>query len=325
MTLPVRVAVVGAGHVGATFAYALLQSGIATEIVLIDPDAPRLEGQVMDLLHASAFTRPARVFGGTLADCAGAAVVVLAAGPGQRPGQTRLDLARINATLFRELVPQVARAAPQAVLLLATNPVDVLTRLAIAVSGLPPGRVLGSGTILDTARFRALLGRHCGVDSSSVHAYILGEHGDSEVPAWSLSTVAGMSLEAFCAASGTPWDTAVKGAMFAQTRDAAAMIIRQKGATWYAIASGLVRIVEAIVRDQKTVLTVSAPVSSGQYGAPGVCMSLPCVIGSNGVERVLHVGLDSDETAALTRSATVLADAWAQVGAADKRQTAIIA
>ncbi len=310
---PVRIAVVGAGHVGATFAYALLQSGLAAEIVLVDPDAARLDGEVMDLVHASPFARPARVVAGTLADCAGAAVVVLTAGPGQRPGQTRLDLARINATLFGTLVPQVAAVAPDAILLLATNPVDVLTRLAIERAGLPAGRVLGSGTILDTARFRALLGRHCGVDPRSVHAYILGEHGDSEVPAWSIATVAGMRVDTFCAASGIPGDPATLDAIFVETRDAAAAIIRRKGATWYAIASGLVRIVEAIVRDQKTVLTVSGPVGDGRYGAPGVCMSLPCVVGAGGIERVLHVELSEGEEAGLRRSAAVLAEAWASV------------
>jgi L-lactate dehydrogenase len=307
--MSVRVAVIGAGHVGATFAYALLQSGLAAEIVLVDVDRPRLEGEVMDLVHAAPFARPARVRAGSLADCAGADVIVLAAGPGQRPGQTRLDLARGNLALFRSLVPEVARHAPGALLLVATNPVDLLTRLAVDVVG---PRALGSGTILDTARFRALLGHHCGVDPRNVHAYILGEHGDSEVAAWSIATVAGMPIPAFCAAAGRPWDDATRSAIFAETRDAAAAIIRRKGATWYAIASGLVRIVEAVVRDQRTVLTVSVPVG---YGAPGLCMSLPCVIGAGGVEHVLHVDLEAAEQAALRRSAAVLDDAWRQATA----------
>jgi L-lactate dehydrogenase len=272
----------------------------------------RLEGEVMDLVHAAPFARPARVHAGSLADCAGADVVVLAAGPGQRPGQTRLDLARVNLALFRTLVPDVARHAPGALLLIATNPVDLLTRLAVDVVG---PRALGSGTILDTARFRALLGAHCGVDPRNMHAYILGEHGDSAVPAWSMATVAGMPIPAFCAAAGRPWDDATRSAIFAETRDAAAAIIRRKGATWYAIASGLVRIVEAVVRDQRAILTVSAPVDGG-YGVPGLCMSLPCVIGFQGVERVLHVDLEAAEQAALRRSAALLDDAWQQATAA---------
>ncbi|MFZ5479563.1 MAG: L-lactate dehydrogenase [Myxococcota bacterium] len=307
--MSVRVAVVGAGHVGATFAYALLLSGLASEIVLVDVDRGRLEGEVMDLVHTTPFSPAARVWAGELGDCAGAAVTVIAAGPGQRPGQTRLDLARVNAGIVDALVPEVVRCNPDGVVIVATNPVDVLTRRAILRSGLDPTRVLGSGTVLDTARFRALIGRHCGIDPRNVHAYILGEHGDSEVPAWSTATVAGLPLRLFCEAAGMPCDRAAMDAVFAETRDAAAAIIRRKGATWYAIGAALVRIVEAIVRDQKTVLTVSTPVDA-RFGAPGVCMSLPAVVGAGGVERVLPIALDPDEEAALRRSAGILQAAW---------------
>lgn len=306
----VRIAVIGAGHVGATFAFSLLHSGLASEIVLVDPDRPRLEAEVMDLLHSVPFTRPARVWAGELSDCAGAAVTVFAAGSGQRPGQTRLDLARGNAKIVEKVVPELVRHNPDGVLLMATNPVDVLTRLALERTGLPVGRVIGSGTLLDTGRFRALLGRHCRVDPRSIHAYILGEHGDSEVPAWSSATVAGIPLLHFCSAAGMTCDRATMDAIFAETREAAAAIIRRKGATWYAIGAGLVRIVEAIVRDQRSVLAVSNGIQTDVYGARGVCMSLPAVLGASGVEQVLSVELDPSEDAALARSAQVLKTAW---------------
>ena len=199
-----RVAVVGAGHVGATFAYALLLSGLAAEIVLVDRDAERAEGEAMDLAHAVPLTRPARVRAGGLDECAGAAVTVLTAGATQAPGETRLDLLARNAAVFDEIVPAVVRHNPGGLLLVATNPVDLLTAhaaaLAARTAGVPAGRVIGSGTILDTARFRHLIGTHVGVDPRSVHAYVVGEHGDSEVPVWSSANVGGMPLAAFCAA-----------------------------------------------------------------------------------------------------------------------------
>ncbi|HLK34196.1 MAG TPA: NAD(P)-binding domain-containing protein, partial [Terriglobales bacterium] len=195
---PLRVAVVGAGNVGSTFAYALLLSGLAAEIVIIDKNQRKAEGEAMDLNHAVPFAHPTRVWAGDYADCAGASVTVLAAGAGQAPGETRLDLLQRNASIFAQIVPQVVGHNPEGILLIATNPVDVLTYATWKVSGLPIARVIGSGTILDTARFRYLLSQHFGVDARSVHAYIIGEHGDSEVPVWSLANIAGMRLPDFC-------------------------------------------------------------------------------------------------------------------------------
>jgi L-lactate dehydrogenase len=197
---PTRVAIVGTGNVGATFAYALLLSGLASEIVLIDANRARAEGEAMDLNHAVPFTHPTRVWAGGYGDCAGAVVTVLTAGAAQKPGETRLDLIKKNAAIWRAIVPQVVQHNPDGILLIATNPVDVLTYAAWKLSGLPAGRVIGSGTILDTSRFRYLLSQHFGVDARSVHAYIVGEHGDSEVPVWSLANIAGMRLPAFCRA-----------------------------------------------------------------------------------------------------------------------------
>jgi L-lactate dehydrogenase len=290
--------------VGTTFAYSLLLSGLAAEIVLVDADRDRAEGEAMDLNHAVPFTRPARVWAGDPSDCAGAAVSVIAAGVAQRPGETRLDLLRRNAEIFAEIVPAVARANPEGILLVATNPVDLLTDVALERSGLPPERVIGSGTILDTARFRYLISRHVGIDPRSVHAYIVGEHGDSEVPVWSLANVAGMRLDAFCAAHDIAFDDDVRRRIAGETRDAAYAIIERKGATYYAVAAGLLRIVEAVLRDQRTVLTVSTCVR--EYEGVDVCLSLPTVIDRGGASRVLRLELDPTEAAALRRSAEIL-------------------
>lgn len=305
-----RIAVVGAGHVGTTFAYALLLRGLAAEIVIADADQRRAEGEVMDLNHAVPLTYPTRLRAGTLEDCAGAAVTVLAAGAAQKPGETRLDLLRRNAALVREIVPQLARRTPDGILLIATNPVDVLTYEACRVAGLPPARIIGSGTVLDTARLRYLLSEHYGIDAHNVHAYIIGEHGDSEVPVWSRANVAGMPLREYCAAHGTECRQDELDRIFAQARDAAYGIIERKGATYYAVATGLVRICEAILRDQKSVLTVSS-LLDGPYGLRDVCLSVPCVLGRGGVERVVHLDLAPAERDALQRSAAILRQARA--------------
>jgi L-lactate dehydrogenase len=300
-----RIVVVGAGHVGTTFAYSLLLSGLAAEIVLVDADHRRAEGEAMDLNHAVPFTRPARVWAGYPADCAGAAVTVIAAGVGQRPGETRLDLLRRNAAIFAHIVPAITAANPDGILLVATNPVDVLTDVALEHAGLPPERVIGSGTILDTARFRYLISRHVGVDPRSVHAHVIGEHGDSEVPIWSLANVAGMRLDAFCAAHDLEFDDGVRRRIATETREAAYAIIERKGATYYAVAAGLLRIVEAILRDQRTVLTVSTRLR-GNFGIDDLSLSLPTVVDRSGAARVLRLDLDANEIEALHRSAEIL-------------------
>src|ERR1041385_5981282 len=291
---PARVAVVGIGNVGTTFAYALLLSGLAAEIVLIDANRAKAEGEAMDLNHTVPFTHPTRVWAGDYEDCAGAVVAVLAAGAGQKPGETRLDLIKKNAAIWRDIVPKVVKHNPHGILLIATNPVDVLTYAAWKLSRLPHQRVIGSGTILDTSRFRYLLSQHFGVDARSVHAYIIGEHGDSEVPVWSLANIAGMRLPDFCAANGLGCDDAVLNDIFRQTRDAAYQIIERKGATYYAVAAGLIRIVQAILRDQHTVLSVSSLIRD-YYGIDDVYLSLPAVVGRGGIERIVPLGLSAEE------------------------------
>jgi L-lactate dehydrogenase len=302
---PTRVAVVGAGAVGSTFAFSLLLAGIAAEIVMVDANARKAEGEAMDLAHAVPFARTARIWAGTIDDCAGAAITVIAAGAAQKPGETRLDLVRKNAAIFREIVPAVAGANPDGIILVATNPVDVLAYQTYRISGLPAARVIGSGTILDTARFRALLAEHYGVDPRSVHAYIAGEHGDTEVPIWSLANIAGMPLADFAAANGVGADPAELRAIFEATRDAAYQIIERKGATYYAVAAGLMRIVEAILRDQSTVLSVSSLIGD-YYGIDDVYLSVPTVVGRGGVERTLRLALSAEEASGLRRSADTL-------------------
>jgi L-lactate dehydrogenase len=310
--LTTRVAIVGIGNVGATFAYALLFSGLAAEIVLIDANRARAEGEAMDLNHAVPFAHPTRIWAGDYGDCARSAVTVIAAGANQKPGETRLDLVKKNAAIFRDVVPKAARSNPDGILVIATNPVDALTYAAWKLSGLPPSRVIGSGTILDTARFRYLLSQHFGVDPRSVHAHIIGEHGDSEVPVWSLANIAGMRLADFCSANGLVYDQSALDGIFRQTRDAAYEIIERKGATYYAVAAGLMRIVEAILRDQHTVLSVSSLVD-GAYGLSDVCFSLPTVVARGGVERLLRLKLDSEESVGLRRSADILRGTIAQL------------
>jgi L-lactate dehydrogenase len=302
---PVRVAVVGMGNVGATFAYALLLSGVAAEIVLIDVNRAKAEGEAMDLGHTEPFSHPTRIWAGDYTDCAKAAVTVVTAGAAQQPGETRLDLVKKNAMIFGQIIPEIARNCPNGIILIATNPVDVLTYLSLKMSGLPPQQVIGSGTILDTARFRHLLSEYFDVDPRSVHAQIIGEHGDSEVPVWSLANVSGVRLPDFAKAAGVPHDQWQMDEIFKQTRDAAYHIIQRKGATYYAVAAGLMRIVEAILRNQHTILPVSSLVND-YYGIDDVCLSLPTILNRQGIQKVLHLELNAEEEAGLRKSAEVL-------------------
>jgi len=302
---PIRVAIVGTGNVGATFAYALLQSGLAGEIVLIDHNKVKAEGEAMDLSHAVPLTHSTRIWAGDYPDCNGAAVTVVTAGTSQKPGETRLDLVHRNYNILQDVIPKIVKHNPNGMLLIASNPVDILAYASWKISGLPSQRVIGSGTILDTARFRSALSHHVGVDSRSVHAYIIGEHGDSEVPVWSLANVAGMNLQEYCRSNCREYEPQVYEKIFEKTRDAAYEIIQRKGATYYAIGSGLVRIVEAILRSQDTVLCVSTLVN-GYYGIDDVFFSLPCVIGHNGITKAIHLTLDETEQKGIRKSARVL-------------------
>jgi len=307
-----KVGLVGTGMVGSSFAYALMQRGLANELVLVDKDHARAEGEAMDLNHGLPFVRPMRISAGSYAQLAGCEVVAITAGANQRPGETRLDLLQRNAAVFREIVPQVVAASPNGIIVIATNPVDILTTISAEIVGLPVGRVIGSGTILDTARFRYLLGEYYRVDSRSIHAYIVGEHGDTELALWSLANIAGVRLRDFVGTNGKGYDQAAMDAVFEQTRTAAYEIIKRKHATYYAIGLGLLTIVEAILRDQRTVLTVST-LLDGQYGVEGISIGLPTIIGRRGVEAVLDLPIGDDERAALQNSAQTLKERLAQI------------
>lgn len=300
-----KIAVIGVGAVGATTAYALMISGLASEIVLVDVNEHKAEGEAMDLAQGSPFVRPVTVRSGKYADCAGAQLVIMAAGVAQKPGESRLELVKKNIAIFHDMVPQIAAAAPDAVLLVVSNPVDILTYTTLKLSGLPQGRVLGSGTVLDTARLRSLIGQQLEIDPRGVHANVIGEHGDSEVVVWSRASVAGMSIQEFCQQRGGSCSDQMQTEIADQVRRAAYEIINRKGATFYAIGLAVRQIVEAILRDQDTVYTVST-LMTGQLGVSDICLSLPSIVDRGGVEGVLIPRLNDDELQAFRRSAEVL-------------------
>jgi L-lactate dehydrogenase len=302
-----KVGIVGAGMVGSAAANALIMRGAASEVVLIDRDAKRARAEAEDILHAVPFAHITKVRAGDYADLVGSGAVILAAGVSQSPGETRLELLERNAEVFADIVPKILATAPEAIFLVATNPVDVMTRIA----GLAPERVIGSGTILDTARFRALLGRWLQVSPKSVHAYVLGEHGDSEVLCWSVADVGGILVEDLARQIGRPFDAAGKAEIDQGVRRAAYRIIEGKGATWYGIAGGLVRIVQSIGGDENSALTVSV-VTEAVEGIGPVALSLPRIVGRAGVVRTLLPSLREEEHAALAQSARVVKEALAE-------------
>lgn len=300
-----KVGVVGAGLVGSSFAYGLMIRGLATELVLIDMNSDKAIGEMMDFNHGLSFGRPMKITAGSYADLSGAQVVVMSAGASQKPGETRLDLLARNAGIFRAIIPEVVKYNPEGIILVATNPVDILTYISLQESKLPLARVVGSGTILDTARFRFLLGQCYNVDARSVHAYIIGEHGDSEIPLWSLANIGGVRLQEFAPLRNIRYDQEEMNKLFISVRDAAYEIIKRKGATYYAIGLGLLSIVEAILGDYRSVLSVST-LMTGQYGVTDICLSLPCVVGTNGVEEVLTLNLSKEEETGFRASAEKL-------------------
>lgn len=307
-----KVVVVGTGHVGLAYAFALLQSGLPEEIVLVGRDEKKTRAQAMDLNHGLMFVSPALVRSGDYDDCAGADLVAVTAGAAMKPGETRIDLARKNVDIFRTLIPKIARHDPGTLLVVA-NPVDVLTYAAQKLSGLPAHRIMGSGTVLDTARFRYLLSTHCKVAPNNAHGYVLGEHGDSEVAAWSVVNIAGIPLRSFCPECGRGCPEGELDAIFERVRNAAYEIIDGKGHTEHAIALAMVRITAGVLRDERSVLTVSSLVE-GAYGLDDVCLSVPAVIGRKGVERVLELPLEPAERKALEESAKMLRDVQEECG-----------
>lgn len=301
-----KVAIVGTGQVGATFAFALMISGVAMEIILINRNREVAEGHVMDLNHGLGFVQPVRIRAGDYADCENADIVVVTAGVPQKPDQSRLDLAQSNIAVFKEIIPKIVKHAPKN-LLIVSNPVDILTYVALKVSGYPKNKVFGSGTVLDSSRLRYLLSRHCGVDARNVHAYIIGEHGDTEVPVWSKVSFGAVPFREYCPVCGRNCPHGERENLFSQVQKAAYEIIQKKRATYYAIALALVRIVSSVLRDENSILTVSTLIED-YYDITDVCFSVPVILNRGGVFRMLKLGLDETEVKNLQISASTLRD-----------------
>lgn len=305
MTSMQKCGVIGVGFVGATCAYTLAVSGLFSELTLVDMNTKKAEAEAADINHGVAFTRPCHVRAGgydALADCG---LIIIAAGANQKPGETRIELLGRNQRIMQSVIESIMAVNRHAILLIVSNPVDVLTYMAQKLSGLPAGRVLGSGTVLDTARLKYLVGQHLGVDSRNVHAFIIGEHGDSELAVWSSANVSGVDLADFCRITGKDYSFGAMQRIYENVRDAAYSIIDGKGATYYGIGMAVRRIAEAIVRDEHSVLPVSSLIS-GHYGVNDLCLGLPSVVGRGGVESVLDIPLSADELTQLQHSASGL-------------------
>ena len=301
-----KCAVIGCGFVGASIAFSLIQEEMFSELVLIDINQTKAEGEAMDLSHGLPFVHPMKIYAGTYADLADCFLIIITAGAGQRPGETRLELVRKNVEIFRDMIPQITAVTRDARLLIVSNPVDVMTYAAWKLSGYPPEHVIGSGTVLDTARLKYLLGAHLGVDSRSVHAFIIGEHGDSELAVWSSANISGVDLDSFCDICGA-CDGETLHRLYEDVRTSAYKVIEKKGATYYAIALAVTRIARAIVREEHSVLPVSAYVN-GHYGVSDVYFGVPSIVGAEGIEKVLDIPLDASEQQQLEHSVQTLKD-----------------
>jgi L-lactate dehydrogenase len=310
------IAIVGCGAVGMSYAYALIIKGLARKLVLVDVDRNRIEGEAMDLAHGAPYISPVEIIAGDYPDIAGADLVVITAGRKQKPGQTRTDLVTENTTLYKTIIPSVVAHAPQALLLIASNPVDVMSYAAWRISGKPAHEVIGSGTVLDSARFRYQLAQHCGIDPRSIHAYVLGEHGDSEFPLWSRAMVGSALFSEYCGICKQHdqcTHTTILQRIFTDVRDSAYRIIEKKGATSYGIGLALVRITQAILHDENSVLPVSS-LQKDSGGEGDVYLSVPAVVNRAGIKEVLNVGMTPGEEVLLRKSADVIRQAIRQAG-----------
>lgn len=306
-----KVVIIGCGFVGSASAFSLMQSGLFSEMVLIDADPAKAEGEALDISHGVAFAKPMKIYAGTYDDVKNASVVIITAGAAQKPGETRLDLVKKNIAIYKSIIPQIKQRDFKGILLIVSNPVDILTTVAVKLSGLPENRVIGSGTVLDTARLKYEIGRHLNVDSRSVHAFIIGEHGDSEIAAFSSANVSGIKLDDFCEMRGHFEHAKASAEIADRVKNSAYEIIAKKKATYYGIAAAVKRICEAIVRNERSILPVSSMIH-GVYGIDGLALSMPAIVGSEGVETLVPLKLNEDETKRLQASAKVLHDILAQ-------------
>lgn len=300
-----KAAVIGCGFVGSASAFSLMQSGMFTEMVLIDANKERAEGEALDISHGIPFARPMKIYAGDYDDAADAGIVIITAGANQQPGETRLDLVKKNIKIFESIIPEISKRNFKGIMLIVANPVDILTHVAIKLSGLPENRVIGSGTVLDTARLKCEIGEHLNVDSRSVHAFIIGEHGDSEIAAWSCANVSGIPLNDFCEMRGHFDHKKATEKIASDVKNSAYEIISRKKATNYGIAMSVKRICEAIVRDEKSILPVSA-MMHGEYGTKDIVLSMPSIVGKNGFETHVPIALNKEEIENLQKSAAIL-------------------
>lgn len=307
-----KAAIIGCGFVGSASAFALMQSGLFSELVLIDANHDKAEGEAMDIAHGLPFAGQMKIYAGDYDDIVDAAVIIVTAGAAQKPGETRLDLVNKNVNIFKSIIPEIAKRNYKGILLIVANPVDILTCTAVKLSGLPENRVIGSGTVLDTARLKYALGEHLEVDSRSVHSFIIGEHGDSEIVAWSSTNVSGIPVNDFCELRGHFNHEEAMHRIADDVKNSAYDIIEKKGATYYGIAMSVKRICECIMRDEKSILPISS-MMHGEYGISDICLSMPTVVGREGVETRVPIQLNEQEESALSASAEQLSKVAAQL------------
>jgi L-lactate dehydrogenase len=308
-----KIVIVGAGFVGTSFAYSLLIRGLATQIVIIDINKDRAQGEAMDLNHGLPFAYPTKIWAGDYPDCKDADIVVIAVDKGQKIEQSRLELAEGNYQVLKQIIPNVVRYNKDCILLVVTNPLDVMTYAAFKLSGFPKNRVIGSGTVLDTARLRYLLGEYLQVDPRNVHAYIIGEHGDSEVPVWSLANVAGIRLKDYCPLCNVPYNSDDFNELFLKVRNAGYEIMRLKGRTFYAVALGMTKIVESILRNENAILTVSCFLED-YHSVSDICLSVPVVLNRDGIKEVIKLPLEQKEIADFQKSAAIIKNVASSLG-----------
>jgi L-lactate dehydrogenase len=300
-----KISIIGAGFVGSTTAFALMTSGLASEIVIVDINKEKAEGEAMDLSHGAPFVKPIDITAGEYSDTKDSDIVIITAGIGPKPGDTRLDCISKNLKIFETIVPEIVKYSPNSILLVVSNPVDILTYITYKLSGFPSNRVIGSGTVLDTSRFKYMLSKHFEVDARNIHTYIMGEHGDSEIATWSLTSIAGMKVEEYCNISCKKCDGEFKFGIYNEVKEAAYNVIQKKGSTYYAVALAIKRIVEAILRNENSILTVST-LLKGEYGIEDVYMGVPTILGREGTKKILQVKLSEEESSKLIQSSVIL-------------------
>jgi L-lactate dehydrogenase len=300
-----KISIIGSGFVGSSTAFALMMGGLASEIVIVDINKNKAEGEAMDLSHGASFVKPILVKSGDYIDTKDSDIVIITAGASQKPGETRLDLISKNLTIFKSIIPEIVKYNPNSILLVVSNPVDILTYLTYKISGFPKERVIGSGTVLDTSRLRYMLGENFDIDIRNIHTYIMGEHGDSEIATWSLTSIAGMSMDQCCNTLNSKCDEHTKAEIHGAVKNAAYEVIKRKGATYYAVALAIKRIVEVILRDENSILTVST-LLNGEYGIQDIYLGIPSIVGLSGVKKILELPLNYEELRTLKTSADTL-------------------